>query len=114
MNDQASAANAVPISRVTVGKATLLRTLMHLWPYIWPSDRRDLKLRVLAATVLLFLAKLATVAVPFTFKWATDALVGQGSAPVAATSWLTWAVAAAGGLTIAYGGRRLRLGGLGQ
>ena len=73
MNDQASAANAVPISRVTVGKATLLRTLMHLWPYIWPSDRRDLKLRVLAATVLLFLAKLATIAVPFTFKWATDA-----------------------------------------
>jgi len=62
MNEQASAANAVPISRVTVGKATLLRTLMHLWPYIWPSDRRDLKLRVLAATVLLFLAKLATVA----------------------------------------------------
>ena len=33
--------------------------------------------------VLLFAAKLATLAVPFTFKWATDALAGQGSAPVA-------------------------------
>jgi len=40
-----------------------------LWPYIWPSDRRDLKARVIIATVLIFAAKLATVAVPFTFKW---------------------------------------------
>ena len=38
--------------------------------------------------VLLLFAKLATIAVPFTFKWATDALVGQGSAPVAPSSWL--------------------------
>jgi ATP-binding cassette subfamily B protein len=114
MNDQASAANAVPISRVTVGKATLLRTLMHLWPYIWPSDRRDLKLRVLAATVLLFLAKLATVAVPFTFKWATDALVGQGSAPVAPSSWLAWTVAAPIAMTLAYGAMRIVMAVLGQ
>ncbi len=35
------------------------------------------------AMVLLLAAKLATIAVPFTFKWATDALAGQGSAPVA-------------------------------
>src|SRR6202011_5872078 len=114
MNDQASAANAVPISRVTVGKATLLRTLMHLWPYIWPSDRRDLKLRVLAATVLLFLAKLATVAVPFTFKWATDALVGQGSAPVAPSSWLAWTRAAPIAMKLAYGGMGIVMAVLGQ
>jgi len=114
MNDQASAANAVPISRVTVGKATLLRTLVHLWPYIWPSDRRDLKLRVLAATVLLFLAKLATVAVPFTFKWATDALVGQGSAPVEPSSWLFWIVASPIAMTLAYGGMRIVMAVLGQ
>jgi ABC-type transport system involved in Fe-S cluster assembly fused permease/ATPase subunit len=114
MNDQASAANGVPISRVRVGKATLLRTLMHLWPYIWPSDRRDLKLRVLAATVLMFLAKLATIAVPFTFKWATDALVGQGSAPIAPSSWLAWAMAAPIAMTLAYGGMRIVMAVLGQ
>jgi ATP-binding cassette, subfamily B, heavy metal transporter len=114
MNDQASAANAAPIARVTVGKATLLRTLVYLWPYIWPSDRRDLKLRVLAATVLLFLAKLATIAVPFTFKWATDALVGTGSAPVASSAWLTWALAAPIAMTIAYGGMRILMAVLGQ
>src|ERR1700682_484191 len=75
-------------ARVTAS-GTLLSTLVHLWPYIWPSDRRDLKFRVVIAMVLLLLAKLATIAVPFTFKWATDALAGQGSAPIAASSLLT-------------------------
>jgi ATP-binding cassette, subfamily B, heavy metal transporter len=114
MNDQASAASGVPTGRVTVGEATLLRTLVHLWPYIWPSDRRDLKLRVLAAAVLLFLAKLATIAVPFTFKWATDALVGKGSAPVAPSSWLAWTLAAPIAMTLAYGGMRIVMAVLGQ
>ena len=44
--------------------------------------------RVIFATVLLFLAKFATIAVPFTFKWATDALAGHGTAPVAPGNWL--------------------------
>src|SRR6185503_14001908 len=76
------------------GGGALFRTLMRLWPYIWPSDRRDLQWRVVWSTVLLFGAKLATVAVPFTFKWAVDALSGQGSAPVGADSWLVWVFAA--------------------
>ena len=59
------------------------------------------------AMVLLLLAKLATIAVPFTFKWATDALAGQGSAPVAASSWLVWVFAAPIVMTIAYGGMRI-------
>jgi ATP-binding cassette, subfamily B, heavy metal transporter len=86
---------------------SLLGILAGLWPYIWPSDRRDLKLRVLIAMVLLLLAKLATIAVPFTFKWAVDALTGQGSAPVAPSSWLTWALAVPILMTIAYGGSRI-------
>ena len=57
--------------------------------------------------VLLLAAKLATIAVPFTFKWATDALAGQGSAPVAAGSWLVWVLAAPILMTIAYGGTRI-------
>src|SRR5437762_2832953 len=73
---------------------SLLGTMAGLWPYIWPRDRRDLKLRIWIAMALLLFAKLATIAVPFTFKWATDALVGEGSAPVAPSSWLVWALAA--------------------
>ncbi len=86
---------------------SLLKILAGLWPYIWPSERRDLKIRVLIAMVLLLLAKLATIAVPFTFKWAVDALTGQGTAPVAPSSWLVWAVAAPIMMTIAYGGSRV-------
>ncbi len=85
----------------------LFPTLRRLWPYIWPSDRRDLKQRVLWATLLLVFAKLATIAVPFTFKWAVDALAGQGTAPLAADSWLTWAIAAPIAMTLAYGVMRI-------
>ena len=88
----------------------LLPTLVRLWPYIWPSDRRDLKRRVVFATVLLFLAKFATIAVPFTFKWATDALAGHGTAPVAPDNWLAWAFAAPVVMTLAYGGMRIVMG----
>ncbi len=99
---------------VSAGQGALLRTVVHLWPYIWPSDRRDLKLRVLGAMVLLLAAKLATVAVPFTFKWATDALAGSGSAPVGASDWLLWALAAPVAMTVAYGGMRILMAALTQ
>ncbi|HVT54827.1 MAG TPA: ABC transporter ATP-binding protein/permease [Xanthobacteraceae bacterium] len=54
---------------------TLLSTIAGLWPHMWPAGRPDLKRRVLFAFVLLVGAKLATIALPFSFKWATDALV---------------------------------------
>ncbi|HEY7246359.1 MAG TPA: ABC transporter ATP-binding protein/permease [Xanthobacteraceae bacterium] len=86
---------------------SLLTIMRGLWPYIWPCNRRDLKLRVGAAMVLLLAAKLTTIAVPFTFKWTTDALTGEGSAPVARSSWITWALAAPILMTLAYGGMRI-------
>src|SRR3954469_6428456 len=92
---------------VSAERGALLRTVVHLWPYIWPSDRADLKLRVLGAMLMLLAAKLATIAVPFTFKWATDALAGQGNAT---SDWLVWALAAPILMTIAYGGMRILMG----
>jgi ABC-type transport system involved in Fe-S cluster assembly fused permease/ATPase subunit len=92
--------------RVYADRGALLPTLKNLWPYIWPSDRRDLKLRVVAAMLLLLLAKLATIAVPFAFKWATDALAGQPSGPFP-ISGAGYAVAVPIVLTMAYGGMRL-------
>jgi ATP-binding cassette, subfamily B, heavy metal transporter len=89
---------------------SLLGTMISLWPYIWPSNRGDLKLRVAIAMVLLLFAKFATIAVPFTFKWATDALAGQGGAADAATSsWLAWVLAVPLLMTIAYGGMRITM-----
>jgi ABC-type transport system involved in Fe-S cluster assembly fused permease/ATPase subunit len=54
--------------------------LKALWPYMWPPDRRDLKLRLVWATLLLFIAKAVLVLVPYFFKWATDALAGDAAA----------------------------------
>ncbi len=99
---------------IVANRAALISMLVHLWPYIWPADRRDLKSRVLFASVLIFAAKLATIAVPFTFKWATDALAGHGSAPLGPDNWLAWAMAAPVVMTLAYGGTRILMGVLTQ
>jgi len=86
---------------------SLLAIMRGLWPFIWPTDRPDLQRRVGVSMLLLLAAKLATMAVPFTFKWATDALTGEGTAPVAPSSWLLWVFAAPVAMTIAYGGTRI-------
>src|SRR5436309_3385759 len=88
-------------------KATLIGTLVHLWPYIWPGDRTDLKMRVVWSMVLLLAAKLATLIVPFTFKWAIDALNGTGSAPVEASNWTLWLIASPLLMTASYGAVRV-------
>jgi ATP-binding cassette subfamily B protein len=87
-------------------RGTLLGTLIHLWPFIWPMERSDLKTRVVVATALLFLAKAATMAVPFTFKWATDALASAEGAATHA-NWIAWGIAAPLVLTAAYGFMRV-------
>ncbi len=92
---------------VSADRGALLGTLVHLWPYIWPAGRRDLKGRVVVASLLIFAAKLATVAVPFTFKWATDALSGHGTAPLAPDRAVAWALATPVMMTLAYGGMRV-------
>ncbi|MGA7775191.1 MAG: ABC transporter ATP-binding protein/permease [Pseudolabrys sp.] len=114
MSDHHPRAPAESESRVSANRGALLTTLVHLWPYIWPSDRGDLKRRVIGSLALLLAAKLATIAVPFTFKWATDALAGQGTAPIAAADWLLWAIAAPVAMTVAYGGMRILMAALTQ
>ncbi|MER8465044.1 ABC transporter ATP-binding protein/permease [Mesorhizobium sp. M1396] len=61
----------------TVSDSSTFKTLLNLWPYMWPTDRADLRARVTWATLLLVLAKLTLVAGPYFFKWATDALAGD-------------------------------------
>src|ERR1700732_1072112 len=106
----------MPASRrdVTADSGAMLRTLAHLWPYIWSANRPDLKNRVIFATVLLFVAQLATVAGPFTFKGATDALAGHGTAPLGPDNILAWALATPVMMTLAYGGMRILMAALTQ
>ncbi|WP_127090358.1 ABCB family ABC transporter ATP-binding protein/permease [Aquabacter cavernae] len=97
---------------VSAAGGALLATVRALWPYLWPQDRADLRRRVVATLLLLFLAKLATMAVPFFFKWATDALAhvpdDQGDPEIA------WLLAAPVLLTLAYGGSRVVMAGITQ
>ncbi len=101
------AGEAPPLSSKSAEKATLIGTLVHLWPYIWPGDRVDLKMRVVWSMVLLLVAKLATLAVPFTFKWAIDALTGADTAPVQSSNWPMWLIASPLIMTLSYGAMRV-------
>jgi ABC-type transport system involved in Fe-S cluster assembly fused permease/ATPase subunit len=84
-------------------ETSLLVTMVRLWPYLWPSDRLDLKLRVVASLALTVVSKLVTIAVPFTFKWTADALAG--AAKGASVSHVVLGIAFAGplALTLLYG-----------
>ncbi|MDB5501284.1 MAG: transporter related [Tardiphaga sp.] len=90
-------------TKFSAERGTLVATLAHLWPYIWPGDRADLKMRVVWSMVLLLVAKLATLSVPFTFKWAIDALTGADTAPVQASNWTLWLIASPVIMTVSYG-----------
>src|SRR5712672_534899 len=106
--DSHDGADEAPASAAkSIEQATLIGTLAHLWPYIWPGDRVDLKMRVVWSMVLLLVAKLATLSVPFTFKWAIDALTGAGSAPVQPSNWTMWLIASPLIMTGSYGAIRV-------
>lgn len=63
---------------VSAESGSTLKTVVNLWPYMWPADRADLKARVIWATFFLVAAKIILVIVPYFFKWATDALAHDG------------------------------------
>jgi ATP-binding cassette, subfamily B, heavy metal transporter len=83
--------DAVAQGQAAVRPESTLRTLWNLWPYMWPADRADLKWRVVIALAVLSAAKVITVLVPYTYKWATDALVTPTADSVSAAH-LGWAV----------------------
>jgi len=81
-------------------RGSLSGTMRLLWPYIWPADRFDLKLRAALAVALMLASKLVTVATPYALKWATNALAPNAlEAPPPLPAMLTGVIA----LTILYG-----------
>src|SRR3954452_11502130 len=107
LSDQDAADTALPPFNNTAEKATLTGTLLHLWPYIWPGDRADLKMRGGWSMGMLLIPKLATLSVPFTFKWAIDALTGADSAPIQSSNWPLWLIASPLIMTASYGAVRV-------
>ena len=59
----------------------MVNLINEFFPYIWPKGRADIKSRIILALIILIFAKILTVLVPYSYKWATDALVGDNTAP---------------------------------
>ncbi|QJF50649.1 ABCB family ABC transporter ATP-binding protein/permease [Roseobacter ponti] len=75
-----------------------LRTIRKVMPYLWPQDPQWVRRRVVLAMAMLILSKLISVATPFFYKGAVDALAEEG-VPMLALGAI--------GLTVAYGVARL-------
>ncbi|MGJ8528360.1 ABCB family ABC transporter ATP-binding protein/permease [Maritalea sp.] len=59
---------------VSAEEGSTFTTLKNLWPYMWPSDRPDLKARVLLAIVALLAAMGASTLAPLFYSQVIDAL----------------------------------------
>ncbi len=89
-------------------RASGLRTIRRVAPYLWPSDNPGIRTRVVLALVALVISKLVSVVIPFFYKGAVDALSGEGTS----AAWMLGAGAI--GLTVAYGVARILNVGLQQ
>jgi len=92
-------------TKVQTRNASMWSTVKGFWPYLWPEDRVDLRWRIVWATVLLIIAKLVTIAVPYTFKWATDALAPESLSQL--SGWTLFSIPVA--LTMLYGVMRVMM-----
>jgi len=79
------------------------RTIRRVAPWLWPEGEAWAKRRVVWAMAALLVAKLITVATPFAYKAAVDAL----APPAGAASPAWWLGLGAIGLTVVYGLARL-------
>jgi ATP-binding cassette subfamily B protein len=82
------------------------RVMQALWPYVWPHERSDLKRTVVWSCVFIRIAKVVTVAVPYTLKWATDALVAATGGRIEANE-VPWLIGAPILASVLYGLSRI-------
>lgn len=68
-------------------------TLRRFLPYLWPSDRPALRWHILGALLLVLLGKGVTLALPFAYKRAIDAMGGAVGAPDLTTIAVTFVLA---------------------
>ncbi len=60
-------------------------TLRRFLPYLWPENNPGLRMRIAVAMMLVLAAKGVTLALPFAYKGAVDAMSGTGAASDGAT-----------------------------
>ncbi len=101
-----AAGRGISLARLTPTAETV-RILRALWPYVWPHNRPDLQRTIVGSLVLIVIAKAATVGVPFTLKWATDALVAATGGHVPANQTIPWLIGAPILACVFYGVARI-------
>ncbi|MEO9685140.1 MAG: ABC transporter ATP-binding protein/permease [Tateyamaria sp.] len=87
-----------PTSSERAERASGLRTIRKVAPYLWPDNMPWVKKRVVLALIALVVSKLISVYTPIIYRNAVDALADSGVSPLAL---------GAVGLTLAYGFARL-------
>ncbi|MCO4840088.1 MAG: ABC transporter ATP-binding protein/permease [Rhodobacteraceae bacterium] len=98
------------ITDAEIDRKSGMRTIRKVAPYLWPADKSSVKVRVVLALIVLVLARVISVATPFYYKAAVDALAPVADAAEPAVLLAMGAV----GLTIAYGVLRLMSVGFNQ
>ena len=91
------------MTNTEVDRKSGMRTIRKVLPYLWPADKPSIKVRVVLALIVLVLARTVSVATPFYYKAAVDALAPAAKEAEPAVLLAMGAI----GLTIAYGALRL-------
>ena len=95
----------VPAPILPRPQRSTMSTVCSLLPYLWPTDHPGARVRVVAAAVMLVLAKVATVYVPVVYGRIVDALAPKDAAAMLAVPL---------GLVIGYGLLRVASAGFGE
>ncbi len=66
-------------------------------PYLWPQNRPDLKRRIIISLLLVLMAKGVILSLPFAYKYAVDAMAGEGGQAGLAAIPMAMVIAYAGG-----------------
>jgi hypothetical protein len=75
-----TAQSADPTNKKTRARETeSWATLQRFLPYLWPRDNPGLRMRIVVAMALVLAAKAVTLALPFAYKGAVDAMSGTAS-----------------------------------
>ena len=91
------------MTNTEVDRKSGMRTIRKVLPYLWPADKSSIKVRVVLSLIVLVLARTVSVATPFYYKAAVDALAPAAKEAEPAVLLAMGAI----GLTIAYGALRL-------
>ena len=82
--------------KTATGESADWATIRRFLPYLWPTDREDLKRRIIIAGILVVLAKVVVLTLPFAYARAVDTMAADGDPAV----WVAMA------LVIAYAAGR--------